>query len=262
VSAAGATAAAIRDAESVRMIRLGGRAERANPLDRSEYRFLGFEVRESSDLSARASQAIGHALGRFDAYACDGGKAPSNVALLPVQIGFEFRSKDHRIRLVLFQPEEEVEIEMSNGREIRVALSGKGGDLWWEAMRTILRPETGPLAFYAYMRAARDSVIPNSVRDTLGAGPETDLELDLVALTKVVPEYPDLARAAGVDGDVQIHALVGPDGRVHGTKVIKSIPMLDDAARRAVQQWRFEPGMKDGKPVWAWTSVPVRFSLH
>lgn len=82
------------------------------------------------------------------------------------------------------------------------------------------------------------------------------------AITKSTPAYPDIAREAGVDGTVMVQALVGKDGKVHDTKVVKSIPMLDQAAVAAVKQWVFKPALSNNKPVAVWVAVPVRFSLH
>lgn len=82
------------------------------------------------------------------------------------------------------------------------------------------------------------------------------------AVTRVAPNYPDLAREAGVDGTVLVQALVGKDGKVKDVKVVKSIPMLDDAARAAVRSWVFKPALSNNKPVAVWVAVPVRFSLH
>ena len=82
------------------------------------------------------------------------------------------------------------------------------------------------------------------------------------AITKVPPTYPDIAREAGVDGQVVVQALVGKDGKVKDTRVVKSIPMLDAAAEAAVKQWVFKPALSNNKPVAVWVAVPVRFSLH
>ena len=79
---------------------------------------------------------------------------------------------------------------------------------------------------------------------------------------KVTPTYPDLARDAGVDGTVQVQALVGKDGRVRDVRVVKSIPMLDEAAKAAVRQWVFKPALSNNKPVAVWVGVPVKFSLN
>ena len=82
------------------------------------------------------------------------------------------------------------------------------------------------------------------------------------AITKVPPLYPDIAREAGVDGVVLVQALVGKDGHVKDVRVVKPIPMLDDAAITAVKQWVFKPALSNNKPVAVWVAVPVRFSLQ
>ena len=82
------------------------------------------------------------------------------------------------------------------------------------------------------------------------------------AITKVNPSYPDLARQSGMEGRVIIQALVGKDGRVKDTKVVKSVPVFDDAAVSAVRQWVFKPALSNNRPVAVWVAVPVVFSLH
>jgi len=82
------------------------------------------------------------------------------------------------------------------------------------------------------------------------------------AITKVKPDYPDIAREAGVDGVVLVQALVGKDGKVKDVRVVKPIPMLNDAAIAAVKQWVFKPALSNNKPVAVWVAVPVRFSLQ
>jgi protein TonB len=82
------------------------------------------------------------------------------------------------------------------------------------------------------------------------------------AITKIQPEYPEIAREAGVDGTVMVQALVGKDGRVKDARVVKSIPMLDQSAITAVKQWVFKPALSNNKPVAVWVAVPMRFTLH
>jgi periplasmic protein TonB len=82
------------------------------------------------------------------------------------------------------------------------------------------------------------------------------------AVTKVQPEYPEMARSANVDGTVMVQALVGKDGKVKDAKVVKGIPMLDAAALAAVKQWVFKPALSNNKPVAVWVAVPVKFTLH
>jgi protein TonB len=82
------------------------------------------------------------------------------------------------------------------------------------------------------------------------------------AIHREAPQYPDLAREASVDGTVMVQALVGKDGKVKDTRVVKSIPMLDAAAVAAVRRWVFKPALSNNKPVAVWVAVPVKFTLH
>jgi len=81
-------------------------------------------------------------------------------------------------------------------------------------------------------------------------------------ITKVNPQYPDVAREASVDGTVMVQALVGRDGRVKDARVVKSIAMLDAAAVAAVRQWVFRPALGNNKPVAVWVAVPLKFTLR
>jgi protein TonB len=82
------------------------------------------------------------------------------------------------------------------------------------------------------------------------------------AITQVQPEYPDIARQSGIEGTVIIQALVGKDGKVLDTRVVHSIPVLDDAALKAIKEWVFKPALTNNKPVAVWVAVPVRFTLR
>lgn len=82
------------------------------------------------------------------------------------------------------------------------------------------------------------------------------------AISRPAPAYPDLAREAGVDGTVMLQALVDKTGKVKDVRVVKSIPMLDDAAKAAVLTWVFKPALSNNKPVAVWVAVPVKFTLH
>lgn len=76
------------------------------------------------------------------------------------------------------------------------------------------------------------------------------------------PDYPALARDAAVEGKVVLWVLVGTDGAVQEVRVHRSIPMLDEAARDAVERWRFKPAFSNGHAVRVWVAVPVSFRLH
>jgi len=77
------------------------------------------------------------------------------------------------------------------------------------------------------------------------------------------PEYTNEARQARHQGTVILWAVVGPDGRVYGLRIRRPLGMgLDEKAMEAVQQYRFEPGKKDGKPVPVRVVVEVSFRLY
>jgi periplasmic protein TonB len=78
----------------------------------------------------------------------------------------------------------------------------------------------------------------------------------------VAPVYPEIARHAGVQGAVVLEAILDATGRVESVKVLHSEPLLDDAAVRAVRQWRYTPTELNGVPVPVLMTITVRFSLE
>lgn len=77
----------------------------------------------------------------------------------------------------------------------------------------------------------------------------------------VPPTYPPIAISARVSGTVIIEAVIGIDGSVRDAKVLRSIPLLDEAALAAVRQWRYTPTTLNGIPVPVIMTVSVRFEL-
>ena len=63
--------------------------------------------------------------------------------------------------------------------------------------------------------------------------------------SKVVPEYPDLARRHNIVGVVKIQITVAANGTVKNAKVIGGNPLLVDNALDAVKQWRYEPAKEE-----------------
>jgi protein TonB len=77
------------------------------------------------------------------------------------------------------------------------------------------------------------------------------------------PEYSEEARKAKYQGTCVLSVIVGPDGLAHDIKVTNTLGLgLDEKAIEAVRKWRFEPAMKDGKPVNVLISVQVNFRLY
>jgi TonB family protein len=77
------------------------------------------------------------------------------------------------------------------------------------------------------------------------------------------PEYSEEARKVKQMGVVVLYLVVGPDGRPRDVRVVRALGLgLDEKAIEAVKTWRFEPALKDGKPVAVSVNVEVNFHLY
>ncbi len=76
------------------------------------------------------------------------------------------------------------------------------------------------------------------------------------------PAYPAIAQSARVQGIVIIQATIGVDGQVIDATVLRSVPLLDEAALAAVRQWRYTPTRLNGAPVAVVMTVTVNFTLR
>lgn len=74
--------------------------------------------------------------------------------------------------------------------------------------------------------------------------------------------YPPEARRAKMQGSVIIDATIGPDGKVVATKVVRSIPMLDEAAVKAVKEREYRPTTVNGMAISIIVTVPINFTLQ
>jgi len=80
-------------------------------------------------------------------------------------------------------------------------------------------------------------------------------------IRQVEPVYPPLARAARIQGTVELEALISRQGTIEKLQVLKGHPMLVKAAVDAVSEWRYRPYLLNGEPVEVETHVTVNFSL-
>jgi protein TonB len=77
----------------------------------------------------------------------------------------------------------------------------------------------------------------------------------------VDPVYPAIAQAARVQGIVILEATLSPDGRISNARILRSIPLLDQAALDAVRQWQYTPTLLNGVPVPVIMTITVMFTL-
>jgi protein TonB len=77
------------------------------------------------------------------------------------------------------------------------------------------------------------------------------------------PQYPDLARQAGIEGQTVVKALVDIDGSIADVKILKSSgnQMLDQAALATARKSQFTPAKQRDKFVRVWVAIPITFIL-
>ena len=97
-------------------------------------------------------------------------------------------------------------------------------------------------------------VIPQRVRISQGVTKG-------LLVQKIEPQYPPLARAARVQGEVVLSAVIDGNGQINNLQLVSGHPMLVQAAIAAVKQWRYKPYLLNGQPVEVETTITVIFSL-
>jgi TonB family protein len=78
---------------------------------------------------------------------------------------------------------------------------------------------------------------------------------------RVMPAYPSLAKATGIQGHVVLAVVIGTNGSVQEVQAVSGHPLLIPAAMDAVKQWTYKPLLLNGQPVEVSTQVDVNFTL-
>jgi len=81
-----------------------------------------------------------------------------------------------------------------------------------------------------------------------------------IRIKEVAPLFPAIAKSARVYGDVVIEATIDEEGKVADARVVKSVPLLDQAALDAVRQWEYQPSLLNGVPTAVVATVTVKFT--
>lgn len=284
--------AAIAQSEGVRIVQLGPDTGRVkDPFGEVPDRFMGRPRIERFEVGGKARDWLLDAFGRRGRYDCEAksGWASTHDAATGV-VGIEFETGRGPVRILLSLPDGRVEVALSGVRyaaqatvdanvawtEFTATFAGERRRTPEEFVAAMLADQSPPAAGAPAPRKMRPRAATRA--DSLGPPPglvvappprrpdgnpqfgEYVYVEELPEAThRVPPEYPQAAREAGVTGTVLVQALVGKDGKVHETRIQKSIPMLDAAATAAVSRWIFKPALSKGAPVAVWVAVPVRF---
>ena len=82
-------------------------------------------------------------------------------------------------------------------------------------------------------------------------------------VSRVEPDYTEIARKARISGIVIIEAVIDRQGNVTEARILKPLPMgLDQQALAAIKQWKFRPGRLNGQPVPVYYNLTVNFRLE
>jgi TonB family protein len=80
-------------------------------------------------------------------------------------------------------------------------------------------------------------------------------------IDKVTPTYPAEAKEKQIQGEVVVKAKISETGVVTSAEAISGPELLQQAAVDAVKQWRFDPAVKDGKPIAVNSDIEIKFRL-
>jgi beta-lactamase regulating signal transducer with metallopeptidase domain len=166
------------------------------------------------------------------------------------------------------------EVSMSRARAAAHAAAVVFAVLFAVSLSASAWPLQAAAASKASARSPEASI---NVADTVTAPSEPKL------VHRVNPVYPPEAKADGTEGLYLIDVIIGKDGAIHEAQVVASAPgrpqradvaarqgtpgaitgdhRLAEAALDAVRQWKYEPILKDGKPVEAKATLTVAFKL-
>jgi len=124
------------------------------------------------------------------------------------------------------------------------------------------------------------SAAPSPVLSTTGSGEQMQVQQDIkideeeppdfvpvekqpVAVKAPQPDYPEIARRAGVEGTVWVKILVDKEGKAKKAVIMKSdAEIFNEPSQKAALQWVFTPAMMNNGPVAVWAMVPFHFKLN
>jgi TonB family protein len=113
------------------------------------------------------------------------------------------------------------------------------------------------------LRPTTDALIPGLASTVAQPSLITDIVTAPARTRTVNPEYPQVARAALLEGDVLLEAVVTAEGKVTNVSVVRSVhPLLDASARKAVLQYEYTPGRRNGVPESTTVRLTVSFRMR
>ncbi len=116
-------------------------------------------------------------------------------------------------------------------------------------------------SLFASTEPASPPPIPKPAKPNVGAVRVGGSVAEANIVKKIQPVYPALAKAARVQGEVEFTAVISKEGRVENLQLVRGHPLLVNAAKSAILQWRYRPTLLNGKPMEVMTTITVKFML-
>jgi protein TonB len=102
-----------------------------------------------------------------------------------------------------------------------------------------------------------------STMDETPLEPWVRVEKEPILVKRINPQYPEIARALGIEGRVWAKAWIDKEGKIRQVVIIKSdSEIFSRAVTEAVQQWIYTPAFMSKGPVAVWVSLPFVFKLN
>ena len=176
-------------------------------------------------------------------------KRGRNTYSLPAPLFLKESQLSHRVRLMV----QLREVKLSKTKTI-ASLAACFGLLavagWWSLSALPMeRPSVGRLA---QVEPEERNAIPIPVEGNVMARR---------LLNRDDPEYPLVAKEAGIEGGVFLRVLIDKSGAIQEAEVVQGHPALRDAALDSLKTWRWEPIKVDGEAVPVTTTIAFNFVL-
>ena len=160
---------------------------------------------------------------------------------------------------VAADPEEMLPLAADDGREIAVGADAEnvGGDSTALPSSGVSAPRSGGGSLQQGPPPAMSQ--PEGAQEPVRVGGNVT---EPTKVRHVPPVYPPAARRMRAQGVVILETVIGTTGAVEDVRVLRSVPLLDDAAITAVRQWRYTPTLLNDVPVPVVMTVTVNFTLQ
>lgn len=188
------------------------------------------------------------------------GEVPAGTSVHVYTRDHDFYAIDHNDSIG-YADIDRVDVSASGLPQFNVATTGTGTPTATDTTSTYATTTTSeaPPPPQPPPTATGDELINRTgVYSAVPAGGTQPEELD-----RVMPRYPLIARQKNMGGAVVIRGVVRKDGTIDNVEIIKDLPYgLGEAAKEAVEQWRFHPATYRGEPIDVYYTVTVNFRLR